>query len=191
MKKTILILSILIGICGVSFAQSGEDLPYATRGKPLLCATAPVNGTSEIQSITWTGYTGGVTKLTYAGQSRNVTLSSTNSTAQISAAVLASLGSIPTISGTGNVSVSTGGSTNIVSSVTFTGNLAKLNVPQLAATVVSGSNTVATATTTPGVTADGRKAMTGQLLIAADTGILYSNSSTTTLNPTWIKVSAQ
>lgn len=161
-------------------------------GSPLQSAGAPSNGTNEIQTITIDA-TGGTFKLAFNGfTTAAITWSATNATlvANIDAAVEA----LPNV-GTSGVTTAAGTMTAGVgtATVTFIGNNAKKDVALMtvADNSLTGTATLSVATTTPGVTATGRSAPTGAELIDTTNGILYINTSSTSLQPTWTKVGVQ
>lgn len=172
-----------------SFAQSGADLPFMPDGI-LRTGQVPVNGTDEVQTITLTNFSAGTLRLTLLGKSTVLTFGAADTNAAIDTAVDAALEAMGVV-GAGGTTVATSGTTSRAIVVTFTGNMRKLDIPTIVATVLTGTNTVGVAVTTPGVTADGRSAITGQLLMDGAAGVLYSNTSTTPLAPTWVKVGAQ
>jgi hypothetical protein len=188
---TLLLFSFLIFLSTSpkSFAQSGADLPLMPGGI-FKVGTVPVNGTNEVQTITLTNFSSGTLRLSFLGKNVVVTFAGAEANAAIDTLVDAALEGLATI-GTGGVSVVTSGTTSRAIAVTFAGNLARLNVDPIVATVLTGTNTVGVATTTPGVTADGRASVIGQLAVTQDAGLLYINTSTTLLSPTWVKVGAQ
>lgn len=180
----LLFVSLLAG-----YAQSGEDLPLMPSGIFKVGQT-PVNGTNEVQTVTLTNFSAGTLRLTFLGKSVVVTFTGAEANAAIDTLVDTALESMAVI-GTGGTTVATSGTTSRAIAITFTGNLQRLDVPAIVATVLTGTNTVGVAVTTPGVTADGRKAVTGQLITDVGAGVLYINTSTTPLAPTWTKVGAQ
>ena len=190
MKTILSILSITILAAVFAMGQSGDPLPHSAIGSAVVTGTTPSNGTSEVQTITLTGFSGGTNSVTFAGKSASFVLSSTNTNAQISTSASNALVSLATI-GAGGVNVATTGTANRAIAVTFQGNLAKKDVGLITAAVTSGTNTVGVAVTTPGVTADGRSSARGQLLIDLSTGFIYSNTSSVLLQPAWTKASAQ
>jgi hypothetical protein len=191
--KTILSLLCVTVIACSAFGQAGEDLP-AFDQKMVKSATAPVNGTNEIQTITIGGTpTAGSFTLTYQGNTTAaINWSATNATlvSNIDTA-LEALGRI----GTGGVVTAVGTATAGIGTftVTFSGtNNARKNVPQMTVTssLTGTSPTIAVTTSTPGVEADGRILPKGTLCVAVDTGLLYQQTGTPP-NPTWVKVSAE
>jgi len=192
-KLITLLLAVAAFLPALCLAQSGADLPTFGRGI-LACGTAPVNGTSEVQTITIGGTpTGGTFKLIFRGKS-TAAISWSNNNAQLNTNVEVALRALGEIGGT-NATVATGTMTAGIGTMTctFSGNVGKLDVPQMTATnaMTGTSPTVAVSTTTPGITADGRNATTGQLLIDKTAGKLYINTSSTSQSPTWIVVGNQ
>jgi hypothetical protein len=190
MKLRFAIAVLSLALIAPAFAQSGEDLPSFSQNM-VSTATAPVNGTNEIQTITIGGTpTAGSFTLTYNGNTTGaITWSATNATlvANIDAA-LEALGRI----GTGGVVTAVGSATAGIGTftVTFSGtNVAKTNVALMTATssLTGTSPTLAVATTTAGVNADGKILPKGTLDVALDTGLLYQNTGTPP-NPVWVKV---
>lgn len=155
-------------------------------------AGAPVAGTDEIQTMTVGATpTGGTFKLAYKGQiTTAITWSATTGT--FIANIDAALGALSTIGGASNVTTA---DVNLSSGVgtltiTFVGNLAKLNVPLITvqSNDLTGSGaTVAIATTTPGVTATHRGAPKGAMITDTDNGVWYQNTGTV-YAPTWTAV---
>lgn len=174
-------------------AQTGHPLPAAT-GTIRKVGTVPVNGTNEIQTLTFGGTpTAGTFTLTYEGATTSaITWSSTNGT--LVSNIDTALEALRTI-GTGGVTTAVGVMTAGIGTitVTFTGNNAKLNVDEMTASssLTGTAPTLTPSTTTPGVTADGRGYGVGQILVTQDAGLLYINTSVTALNPAWVKVGAQ
>lgn len=194
MKSFFTSLFLLFALTLSALSQSGENLPRTGLGNPLETGTVPVNGTNEIQTITIGGTpTAGTFTLTFQGQKTSaITWSATNAT--LVANIDAALEALATI-GTGGVTTAVGTMTAGIGTitVTFTGNNAKLAVSTMTyvSALTGTSPTLAVSETTPGVTADGRRSLRGQLLIDKTNGHLYQNTSGTILNPTWTKVSAQ
>lgn len=194
-KTSILALAVLAGSCIPALAQVGDPLPMYSPSGIKKVGTVPVNGTSEIQTLTIGGTpSGGTFKLTFQGrQTAAITWVGVNAT--LVANIDAALELLPNV-GTGGVVTAVGTMTAGVGTITITmaGNLAKLAVTTITQTNNSMTGTAPTcvvAETTPGVTADGRTTTVGQLAITMDAGLLYINTSTTTLNPAWVKVGAQ
>ncbi len=159
-----------------------------------LNAGAPVDGTDEVQNLEIGGTpTGGSFKLAFDGYTTDaIAWSSTNAT--LISNIDAALEALPNI-GAGEVTVAdvdlASGIGNV--SITFSGNLGKLNVPTI--TVASNdlegtSPTVAVTVTTAGVDATARGAKKGGLLIDNTNAKLYINEGTP-LVPTWTVVGTQ
>lgn len=158
-------------------------------------AGAPVDGTDEVQTITFgSGITGGTFKLAFDGfTTAAITWSATNNTLRDN--VDAALEALPSID-TGGVVTAVGTMTAGVGTltVTFSGaNLAKKAVPLI--TVANNSLTgtthvVSVAETTPGVDATARDAPKGATLTDTTNGILYINTGAAQA-PTWTKVGTQ
>lgn len=171
-------------------AQSGDPLPGKT-GPILVTGTTPINGTNEVQTITIGGTpTGGTFTLSFKGKTTGaVSWSSTNSV--LVANIDGALEGLATV-GTNGVTTAVATATNGIGTytVTFGGNLAKLDVPVItASSSLSGTSpTLAIATTTPGITADGRRATKGELLLDLGTPKLYINASGTSLQPNWTAI---
>jgi hypothetical protein len=176
-----------------SFGQAGDNLPPFDRGI-FMTATTPVNGTDEVQTITIGGTpTAGSFTLTYAGRTTGaIAWSSTNAT--LVSNIDTALEALTTI-GTGGVTTAVGTMTAGIGTitVTFVGNNAKLDVPVMTGvnSMTGTSPTLAVATTTPGVTADGRSQAKRGTMIVTLTGVAYINTSATLLNPTWVTVGSQ
>lgn len=159
-------------------------------------ATAPVNGTNEIQTLTFGAtITGGTFKLGFAGKTTAaITWSSTNATlvSNIDTALeaLGTIGSSGVVTAVGTI---TSGANGTVT-VTFSGsNVARKDVPQMTVednSMTGAAHTLAVSTTTAGVEADGRIKPTGTIIVADDTGLIYTNTGSPP-NPTWTKPSAQ
>ncbi len=184
MKKfTTLLLSAALAL--TSFAGVA-DLPHFANVFQI--HGAPSNGTNCIQTLTFGAtITSGTFKLTFQGATTApITWSATDATlvANIDAA-LEALGTI----GTAGVTTAAGtisSGVNGTITVTFTGNQAKLLVGVMTVTnsLVGAAHTLTCAITTAGVTADGRSAGVGALLIDVDTPGAFQNTGTA-LNPTW------
>uniref|UniRef100_A0A6M3XSQ1 Putative tail protein n=1 Tax=viral metagenome TaxID=1070528 RepID=A0A6M3XSQ1_9ZZZZ len=154
-------------------------------------AGAPVNGTNEVQTLTIGGTpTGGTFKLAYEGQiTAAITWSAVNNT--LLANIQTALRALATI-GSAGVTCAAGTLTDGIGTViiTFGGNLAKLVVPNISvySNSLTGTNpTLAVAETTPGVTATGRGAAVGALLLDTTNAKLYKNDGTA-LEPSWNSV---
>jgi hypothetical protein len=168
--------------------SGGNVMPGSGLGNPLTNAGAPVGGTTEVQTITIGGTpTGSTFKLGFDGFSTAaIAWSATNAT--LIANIDAALEALPNV-GTGAVTTAVGTMTAGIgtATVTFTGgNLAKLAVPTMTVTdnsLTGTAPTVAVTETTPGVTATGRTAPTGAMLLDTTNGVSYINTSTTLLSP--------
>lgn len=157
---------------------------------PYVIEGAPVNGTNEVQNLEVGGTpSGGTFTLTFDGYTTAaIEWSSTNATliSNIDTALeaLANIGAgevtvadVDLSSGVGNVSI------------TFSGNLGKMNVPLITAddANMEGSGaSVAVTLTTAGVDASARGAPAGAMLIDATNGKAYINNGTA-LAPDWIE----
>ena len=192
--KYLALFAALAALGSVASAQVGSPLPSQT-GHILVTATAPSNGTSEVQTLTLGGTpTGGTFRLSFKGSNTAaIAWSVTNAT--LIANISAALQALDTV-GAGGITVAAGTLTAGIGTVTLTygGNLGVLSVPNVTVynnSLTGTAPTVAVAETTPGVTADGRsQAAKGTLDVALDTGVLYANTGTA-LAPTWVKVSSQ
>lgn len=190
--KKVLHLIALLALCLPAYSQSGDNLPTFP-ARALQCGTVPVAGTNEIQTITLGGTpTGGTFTITFNGFTTSaITWTATDAT--LVSSIDTALEALPNI-GTGGVTTAAGTVSSGIGTitVTFTGNNAKLDVALMTGTssLTGTSPTLAIATTTAGVTADGRSSAKGTLLIDITNGILYINTGTS-LNPTWTKVGTQ
>ena len=191
-RKSLFLFALLTFGLGITFAGT-EDLPTFT-GRTLTSATAPVNGTNAVQTITIGGTpTGGTFTLTFAGKT-TAAISWTATDATLASNVQTALNALNNVGASGVVATVGTGSSGIGTYLaTFSGtNMARK--AQATMTVTSSltgtSPTIAVATTTAGVTADGRISPKGTLCIAADTGITYQNTGSPP-NPTWVKVSSE
>jgi hypothetical protein len=194
MKTLFTLFAVLAISASTLFAQSGQFLPRQAGTGILLVGQAPVNGTNEIQTLTIGGTpTAGSFTLTFEGRT-TAAIQWSNVNATLLANIDNALEALSTV-GTGGVTTAAGTLTAGIGTitVTFTGNLAKLDVPQMTFvnSMTGTSPTLANATTTAGVTADGRTKPTGTLLIDQVNGKLYINTSATSLNPTWTVVGTQ
>lgn len=157
-----------------------------------ISTTDPVAGTDEVQTLTIGGTpTGGTFKLSYRGQITSaITWTATDAT--LVTAIDTALGALSTIGGAGNVTVADTTLTSGIGavSITFVGNLAKLNVALIEVAVndlVGTAPTLAVTVATPGVTATHRGAPTGALLQQTTSGVWYSNTGTV-YAPTWTAI---
>lgn len=195
MKNKFLSILALVAVFSSSlFAQSGESLHPFDLGL-FKSGTTPVNGTDEVQTLTFGGTpTGGTFKLTYAGRTTAaISWSATNAT--LIANIDAALEALSTI-GTGGVTTAEATMTAGIgtATVTFIGNNTKLDVAQMtsASSLTGTAPTLVPTTTTPGVTADGRsQARRGSICVSIGTGVAYINTSATLLAPTWVTLGSQ
>lgn len=162
---------------------------------PYESAGAPGAGTSEVQTLTFGGTpTGGTFTITFDGHTTAPITWVGDNDAALIAAIDAALEALPNI-GTSGVTVADGTLTNGVGTVTITfgGNLAKLAVSLMTVTssLTGTTPTAAITETTPGVTADFRGSKKGALVCDTTNGVLYINTGTSGLNPTWTKVGTQ
>lgn len=157
---------------------------------PILISAVPVNGTNEVQNLEIGGTpTGGTFKLAFDGYTTAaISWSATNATliSNIDTALeaLANIGAgevtvadVDLSSGIGNVSI------------TFSGNLGKLNVAAITVPDNSMAGTTPTAaitTTTAGVDATARGAPKGASVIDTTNGKAYINNGTANA-PDWIE----
>ncbi len=176
---TIILLSSLVAIAGN---------PNPPSAKIYLTPTTPVNGTNEVQTLTFSGsISGGTFILQFNNRSTGpIPWSATNATLvsniDTSLEALSSLGAGQVVTAVGTMTAGIGTIT-----VTFSGSkVAKLDVSQMnrVSSLTGAGAAVEVSTTTPGVTADGRTSAAGTLLVTADTGHLYVNLGTSP-NPTW------
>ncbi len=141
--------------------------------RALLNAGAPVNGTSEQQTVTLANASGGSFRLTFDGHTTApIAYNAEASAVQTALRALASIGSDGcTVSG------SAGGPYTVI----FAGVLAKKNLPQLTAliTELEGEGAAVTVeTSVAGVDATYRGAAPGTLLYDTTNGRLYINRGT-------------
>jgi len=164
-----------------------NPLANTSRNAPIALDGAPTNGTSEVQTVTVTGTpTGGTFKLSYRGRATTAIAYNANS-----ATVQAALEALSTI-GSGNVAAS--GSLSSGMTITFQGALEKF----VAQTLILADNSLTGGTspsvtiqeTTPGISASGRGAVAGRLLIDTTNGVAYVNKGTQTA-PVWTKLVAR
>lgn len=162
-------------------AREGSGGVYVNAG-------APSAGTSEVQTITFGGTpTGGTFKLAFEGRrTADISWSATNNTLRDNVdAALEALSNI----GTGNVTTAVGTMTAGIGTltVTFAGTLATKAVSTITVdtnALTGTSPTIAVAETTPGVSATGRGAAKGQLLVNSSAGTLFVNTGTPS-SPVW------
>jgi len=155
-------------------------------------AGVPVAGTDAIQTITIGGTpTGGTFTLTFEGFTTGaIAWSATNAT--LIANIDAALELLPNV-GTGGVTTAVATMTAGIgtATVTFTGRGKQpIALMTVTSSLTGTAPTVAVATTTPGVRADGLNAPKGATLTDATNGKLYINTGSATA-PTWTLVGAQ
>lgn len=161
---------------------------------PARIATAPVAGTDCIQTITIGGTpTAGSFTLTLDGfTTAAIAWSATNNT--LIANIDAALGALANINGAANVTTAVGTMTAGIgtATVTFVADWGKRVVNAMTATssLTGTTPTLAVAITTPGVDATLRGAPKGTIAVAADTGVVYSNTGTA-LAPVFTVVGTQ
>jgi hypothetical protein len=152
-------------------------------------ATAPVNGTNEVQQLTFdAAITGGTFKLQF-GTYVTGSITWTATDANLLASIVQRLqGSLAIGSGGLNVVAGSLSGGHGTVNITFNGaQTAKLDVAQISVqnnSLTGTTHTLTVSTTTPGVTADGRLTKTGSLDVALDTKALYVNTGTPP-NPVW------
>lgn len=156
---------------------------------PLLVSGAPVNGTDEVQLLTYTATTGtnvadaGTFTITFQGYTTAaIAFDATD------AVVQAALRALPSIGASG-CSVTVAAGPPRVYTVTFDGgNMLKRALPAMTTTssLLQGAHSVTVAVTesVAGVDATGLGSPKGRLLIRTDTGALYTNTGTA-LAPVW------
>jgi hypothetical protein len=162
---------------------------------PYEMAGVPGAGTSEVQTLTFGGTpTGGTFTIAFDGYTTEPITWVGDDDAALIAAVDAALEALPNV-GAGGVTCADGTLTNGVGTITITfgGNLAKLAVPLMTVTssLTGTLPTAAITETTPGVTADFRGAKKGAIVTDTTNGVVYVNTGTSGLNPTWTKVGTQ
>jgi hypothetical protein len=192
MKKLLLLAAVAAIGTSLGLAQSGDPLPSFS-GRPLQCGTTPVNGTDEVETITIGGTpTAGTFTLTFQGHTTSaITWTAVDATlvANIDAALeaLRNIGTGGVVTAAGTVSSGIGTIT-----VTFSGTAVKklaITTMTYTSSLTGTSPTLAIAKTTPGVTADGRSAAKGTLLIDIAHGTLYTNTGAVGA-PTWTLISS-
>ena len=178
----------------VTLASSGIAQQQAYDARQIVTnAGAPVNGTSEIQTLTIGGTpTAGTFTISYDGFTTGaITWSATNAT--LLASINTALDALPNLEN-GEVVAAAGTLTAGIGTITLTfgGNRARLAVNTMTATssLTGTSPTAAITETTPGVTATHRGQPTGGLLTDTTNGKLYINTGTA-LAPTWTVVGSQ
>lgn len=181
---SILTLALILACITPAIAQQAGLPANAT---PILSAGAPSAGTNEIQTLTIGGTpTAGTFKITFDGATTGpITWSSTNAT--LVSNINTALNALPNLED-GEVVAAVGTMTAGIGTITLTfgGNRARLavNTMTVASSLTGTSPTIAITETTPGVTATGRGAAKGRLLIDTAAGALYQNTGTP-LAPTW------
>jgi len=166
-------------------------MPYieGVTSDPLLTTGAPVNGTDEVQLITYTATTGtnvpdaGTFTITFQGYTTTaIAFDATD------AAVQAALVALPSIGASGCTVTVAAGPPRIYT-VTFDGgNMLKRALPAMTTTssLLQGEHpvTAAISESVAGVDATGLGSPIGRLLIRTDSGALYTNTGTA-LAPVW------
>lgn len=128
---------------------------------------------SEIQTITFTGTTGGTFTLAFNGSAPTAPI--TYTAGLTAGAVQTALRGLSTIGPPGNTNVNVTGNNGGPYTVTFRGTLANQNVPPIVANGINlvPSNTVAVAETANGSTTSGRTPFTTMRDIASDPSRFY------------------
>lgn len=181
-------IAILVTLSLLSFAlpiRAQDGLP--ANANPLMNAGVPSDGTSEIQTLTIGGTpTAGTFTIRYDGFTTSaITWSATNAT--LLSNINTALNALPNLADGEAVATATSLTAGIGTiAITFSGNSAKLAVNLAVATsaLTGTAPTAAITETTAGVTATGRGAAVGRLLINTTAGTLYQNTGTA-LAPTW------
>lgn len=169
-----------------ALAQDGAPV----NAPPLTNAGAPLNGTSEVQTLTIGGTpTAGTFKVRYDGfTTAAITWTATDAT--LLSRINTALDGLPNLEN-GEVVATAGTVSSGIGTIllTFGGNRAKLAVNLMVAvsSLTGSSPTAAITETTAGVTATGRGAAKGRLLIDTTNGLLYRNNSGTALAPDWVQ----
>lgn len=186
------VASAVIALTLIAFGTLYSGNPNPSTPRWFVTPVAPVNGTNEVQTITFAGtITGGTFVLRFNNfPTGSINWSSTNST--LLSNIDGSLKALASI-GTSGVSTAIDSMTAGIGTinVTFIGRNAKLDVSQMSvsSSLTGAGATVSVSTTTPGVTADGRNSNQGSLCVAQDTGAIYENSGTPP-NPQWNRITA-
>lgn len=179
-----------IAISIALFATPVFAQEFGRAGKIILSGGAPVNGTNEIQTVTFgAGITAGTFKLkTPNGEITGaITWSATNAT--LIANVDAALEALPSIGASGVVTADSTLSSGIGNlTVTFSGaNVAKHPIGAMTVTSQPTGGTVSITASTPGVSPTGGAATEkGCILVRTDTGDGYINQGAPP-NISWIK----
>jgi hypothetical protein len=164
-----------------------QEEGFTAAAPPILVAGVPSDGTSEVQTLTIGGTpTAGTFTITFDGFTTGaITWTATDAT--LITNIQTALNALPNLED-GEVTVADTTMTSGIgaATLTFAGNRAKLAVNLMVATSsLTGTSPTAVITeTTAGVTASGRGAAKGRLLINTSAGTLYQNTGTG-LSPTW------
>lgn len=185
-KLSLLAVAIALAFTSPTFAQDSALGTMSVR----TYAGVPTSGTNEIDTLTiQTSTSGGTFALQVANgrKTQAITWSATNAT--LVANVDAALEAIPNIGASG-VTTAVGTMTAGIGTITltFTGKNGKRDFPALSVVdnAITGGASPAVATTTPGVEATFRSALTGALLVDTVTPSLYINTGSAG-SPTWTK----
>lgn len=181
MNRFLLTLFLCLGLAAPAFAQFDAS-------RILTNAGAPVNGTSELQTLTIGGTpTGGTFKLAFDGfTTASITWSATNATLLTN--INAGLDAIPNLENGEVVATELSLTAGIGTiTLTFGGNRAKLDVNLITAPTNALTGTAPTlgiTLATAGVDATHRNAAVGALLVDTTNGRQFQNTGTS-LNPFW------
>lgn len=187
MKAIAFLLVAFAVIFTTSLRCFAQEEGTSAAAPPVLVAGAPSDGTAEVQTLTIGGTpTAGTFTITFDGFTTGaITWSATDAT--LVSNIQTALNALPNLAD-GEVTVADATLTAGIgtATLTFGGNRADLAVNLMVATSsLTGTSPTAVITeTTPGVTASGRGAATGRLLINTTAGTLFQNTGTP-LNPTW------
>ncbi len=187
----ILFMLLIMGLMLATVTAGGNTWAGGGYGAPLRNAGAPVDGTSEVQTLTIDA-AGGTFQLGFDGYTTaDITWSATNNT--LRDRVDTALEALPSI-GTGNVTTAVGTMTAGVGTltITFAEALGKKAVALITVedNSLTGTATLTVEETTPGVDATHRGAPKGAKLLDITNGVDYINAGTTTA-PTWTKTGTQ
>lgn len=172
MKRILLVASLVAVLAGMAVAIPSGGL--------LVGNATPVNGTNEVQTMTFdNNITGGTFTLKFSGNSDktssiawNATTNTILSNIQTALLKLSGVGTGGVVVTAGTIS---GGHGTVV--VTFSGSkTAKRDVPLLAVAtnaLIGTTHTLTIAETTPGVVATGRDAKAGTLYVNSADGSMY------------------
>jgi hypothetical protein len=159
-----------------------------------MSSTAPVAGTTEVQTLTIaTGTNGGTFKIKFDGHTTNSI--SWNATAGTFVnAIDAALEALPNI-GSGRITAANSNLNNGIGDVTLTFattlSLRAQNLMTVTGSALTGTNALASiAETTAGVDATFKDAPKGARLIDLGNGVVYVNTGSDGV-PTWTKVGSQ